>query len=96
MNQEFRPVKTIFQRPDGLWPIADDKLLNDEEFEKLIEISNFRWIIVLYPHQVRTTDPDSLNLEGLKEVTLRKLADEKELTSEDVEDIINNINGITT
>ncbi len=96
MNQEFRPVKTIFQRPDGLWPIADDNLLNDAEFEKLRGISNYRWIIILHPHRVRTTDPDSLNLHGLKEETLRKIADEKELTSEDIEDIKNNINGAST
>lgn len=45
MSQKFRPVKTIFQRSDSLWPVGD-LLLNDEELDKLIEITNFSWILI--------------------------------------------------
>lgn len=49
MNMVPTEVKRVFQRPDGFWPIGEDTLLTDEEFEKLMDISDCSWIIIMNP-----------------------------------------------
>lgn len=91
---KFNGVKTIFQRPDKLWPI-EGKLLNDEQFEKLMAISDCQWIIIQHPNKITgyPGDPsEHINFDGLTDDTLRRIADEKELNSDDVADIVKNIN----
>lgn len=96
--EKFKGVKIVFQRPDGLWPI-EGKLLTDEEFEKLRAISECQWQMILYPSDLRGYPEDPakfINMSGLKEETLRKIADEKELYSHNVDDIIKNCHGERT
>jgi hypothetical protein len=59
MNTEFKKVIRIFQRPDGLWPLEDGKLLTESELDKLISITDFRWILINNPSSKDATDKNN-------------------------------------
>lgn len=89
---KYNGVKIVFQRADGLWPI-EDKLLNDEEFEKLRAISDCQWQIILWPSDLRgyPEHPEKYtDFSKLKDDTLLRMANAEELTGGDINDLIQN------
>jgi hypothetical protein len=59
MNTAYKEVKRIFQRHDGLWPLEDGKLLTESELDKLISITDFRWVLINNPSSKDATDKNN-------------------------------------
>ncbi len=90
-------TKIIFQRQDRLWPISESTLLNNEEFERLVALSDCNWAIVKYPSSMPENwigqhSPDTVLIDysGLKTETLEAIQDKRQLSDEDIEDLLKN------
>jgi hypothetical protein len=84
-------VRVIFQRQDGLYPV-DDALLTEEELRKLMTLMPGGWIIIRWhsPQDFRDvkTSPDLIKYERLTDATLRKIAERRPLDEDGFQDIV--------
>ena len=91
-------VRTVFQELNGLYPIGD-KMLTEDELEKLIQLMpDTQWIIIRWHspqdfHDIQfLPDGRIVDCGKLTEQTLRKIVDDKPLEREGFEDIVNSFN----
>lgn len=89
-------VRTVFQEPNGLYPIGEHKLTESELDSLILLMPDTRWIIVRWAfpqdfNDVVVSHESIVNYSALNDSTLHKIADGQPLQQSGFEDIVNSI-----